>query len=66
MFTFVIKSTGSPQLIYNDKGSELEGRYFAYYNNVIKQKFKDDYSYNKFFGPMESAVAANIKALYFS
>jgi CHAT domain-containing protein len=61
----VIKSSGSPQLIYNDKGSELEGRYFAYYNNVIKQKFKDDYSYNKFFGPIESAVAAN-KKLYIS
>ncbi len=59
----VTKNTGKLQILVNTEGSELEGRYFGYYNNVIKQKFKDDYSYDKFFNPFAKSVVGKTKLI---
>jgi len=65
IYTYIIldNSSNAPEVIYNSEGSELEGRYYAYYNNVIKQKFKDDYSYEKFFSPFANSAIGKRKLI---
>jgi CHAT domain-containing protein len=38
----------SPQLSLIKNGTQLEGRYFKYYNNAIHQKINDEYSYDQY------------------
>ena len=48
-----------------ENGDQLEGRYFAYYNNVVKQKIVDQYSYAQYYRPISNLVQAK-KRIYFS
>lgn len=52
----VLSSDAPIQVKVLDNGSQLEGRYFKYYNNVIKQKLEDDYSYDQYWAPIASAL----------
>lgn len=59
-YAYVVLKNGAtkPQILINKEGDVLEGRYYAYYNNVINQKMKDEYSYNQYWKPMEKAVGS--------
>lgn len=55
----------APISILLDEGNHLETRYFKYYNNIIHQQMQDEYSYGKYWGPIEVEVADKTK-LYVS
>ncbi len=59
------KNTPQPKVIINKNGDLLEGRYFAYFNNVIQQKLDDQYSYEQYWKPIEIDVSGKSK-VYFS
>ena len=42
------KETSSPKLVLLENGNDLEKKYFNFYRNAIKQKMKDDVSYNNY------------------
>ncbi|MEQ8926219.1 MAG: CHAT domain-containing tetratricopeptide repeat protein [Fulvivirga sp.] len=48
-----------------ENGEQLEGRYFKYYNNAIRQKLNDVYSYDQYWKPIH-ALTAGKKMVYFS
>jgi CHAT domain-containing protein len=50
-------TTGGPTLVMMDNGNQLEKRYYNYYKNSIKQKTKDEYSYDQYWARLEKAVA---------
>jgi CHAT domain-containing protein len=54
-----------PELVTLGNGDDLENRYGRYYQNAIKQKLDDPYSYNQFWKPIQSKLT-NIKKIYFS
>ncbi|MBK6263422.1 CHAT domain-containing protein [Marivirga sp. S37H4] len=56
-FIAMRKNQETPAVVVKTDGDLLEGRYYAYYNNVIKQKLDDQYSYDQFWKPMESIVS---------
>ncbi len=61
----VVKPSGKPTLAILDNGNQLDKRYYAYYNNVIRNKIKDDYSYDQYWARIAGLVGtANL--LYFS
>lgn len=66
-YAFVILKKGSSQaeIVINKEGDLLENRYYAYYNNVINQKMKDDYSYNQYWKSLEKEVG-NTSRIYIS
>ncbi len=64
-FIAFTKNNEKPEIFINKSGDLLEGRYFAYYNNVIKQKLDDQYSYDQYWKPLEKLVAGSTK-VYFS
>ncbi|WP_176223752.1 CHAT domain-containing protein [Marivirga sericea] len=57
-YAYVIlkKGVGKPEIVINKDGDLLENRYYAYYNNVINQKMKDEYSYAQFWKKLENKV----------
>ncbi len=42
-------------------GSQLESRYFKYYNNAIKQKITDEYSFDQYWSPLVQVLSAGKK-----
>ncbi|ADR23196.1 hypothetical protein MATR_29550 [Marivirga tractuosa] len=50
------KGAEKPSVIINKEGNLLENRYYSYYNNVINQKMKDDYSYAQYWKSMENEI----------
>ncbi len=64
-FIAINKVNEKAEIFINESGDLLEGRYFAYYNNVIKQKLDDQYSYDQYWKPLEKLVAGSTK-VYFS
>ncbi len=57
----------APLFVPFANGNDLEGKYFKYYRNTIKYKAKDKYSYNKFWKPIDDALAnQNISTIYLS
>jgi CHAT domain-containing protein/tetratricopeptide (TPR) repeat protein len=54
-----------PDVITLENGDDLESKWGRYYQNAIKQKLEDPYSYNQFWKPLQSKLA-NIKKVYFS
>lgn len=47
------RGSEKPDVVSLKNGSDLEGKYFKYYNNVIKQKMGDEYSYGFYWEPVE-------------
>ncbi len=47
------KNQSKPEVYIKNEGDLLEGRYYSYYNNIIKQKLEDKYSYEQFWKPIE-------------
>ncbi|WKV10693.1 CHAT domain-containing protein [Marivirga harenae] len=66
-YAYVIlkKGASKPEIVINKSGDLLENRYYAYYNNVINQKMKDDYSYDQYWKSMEEEVG-NSSRIYIS
>jgi len=66
-YAYVIlrKGAAKPKIILNQEGSLLENRYYAYYNNVINQKMKDEYSYAQYWASLESEIG-NANRIYIS
>lgn len=54
-----------PELISLENGDELENRYARFYQNAIKQKLDDPYSYQQFWARIKTKLA-NTKKVYFS
>lgn len=52
----ITKTSANPKHILLKNGSELEGRYFKYYNNAIHQKLADEYSYAQYWEPVEPLI----------
>ncbi len=44
----------SPNLVVLENGSQLESRYFKYYNNTIHQQLPDEYSFDQYWQPLEA------------
>ncbi len=61
----VKKGDQHPKMVAITNGDELEGRYFKFYNNAIKAKIEDPYSYDQFWKPIEPLIASR-KTLYLS
>jgi CHAT domain-containing protein len=59
------ETKAGPELITLENGDELETRYGRYYQNAIKQKQEDLYSYNQFWKPIQPKLAG-VKKIYFS
>jgi CHAT domain-containing protein len=54
-----------PRLVLLDNGTQLETRYARYYQNAIREKMKDDYSYDQFWARIEREIAGK-KSIYLS
>ncbi|HEY8400733.1 MAG TPA: CHAT domain-containing tetratricopeptide repeat protein, partial [Cytophagaceae bacterium] len=54
-----------PELILLENGNQLEKRYFAYYKNAIRQKVKDEHSYQQYWKKVENSIS-NKKTIYVS
>ncbi len=61
----IIKPVGPPVMALLDNGDQLDKRYYAYYNNVIRNKVKDDYSYDQYWGRLNNLLS-DTKTIYFS
>jgi CHAT domain-containing protein len=63
VYAYIIIKAGQklPKLIINKQGVNLEGKYFSYYNNVIKQQFEDKYSFEQFYLPIAGALVGSNK-----
>lgn len=57
------KGMTSPEMRVIDNGQQLETRYAKFYKNAIQQKVVDDYSYQQYWAPIESALK-NKKTVY--
>ncbi|XOV93563.1 MAG: CHAT domain-containing protein [Bacteroidota bacterium] len=61
----IIKPVGPPIVTVLDNGDQLDKRYYAYYNNVIRSKIKDDYSYDQYWKRIGNFLGDS-KTIYFS
>ena len=61
----IIKKVGPPIVSILENGDQLDTRYHAYYNNVIRSKIKDDFSYEQYWGRVSGSLS-DIKTIYFS
>lgn len=61
----IIKKVGPPIVSVLENGDQLDTRYHAYYNNVIRNKLKDDFSYEQYWGRINGSLS-DIKTIYFS
>jgi CHAT domain-containing protein/Tfp pilus assembly protein PilF len=50
------KETEVPELVVLENGDELEGKYYKYYRNAIRQKIKDEYTYQQYWYPIASKL----------
>ncbi len=54
-----------PSFVVLNNGKDLESKFFNYYRNSIKYKIRDQYSYNKFWAPLEREIGDN-NTIFFS
>lgn len=54
-----------PKLSVLSNGTQLETRYFKYYNNAIHQKLADEYTYDQYWAPIATEIAGTTN-LYMS
>ncbi len=59
------KKSARPEVIILKNGRELEQKYFKYYKNMIVYRMPDQYSYDKFWKPIEEKVDGHA-TIYFS
>ena len=65
LFLGIRSDEASPKLFTAENGTELENRYFKYYNNSIRRKMDDNYSYDQYIKPFNSALSG-ISRIYIS
>ena len=46
----------NPKLVLLENGNQLEKKFFNYYRNAVKQKMKDDYSYDQYWGRIDKEL----------
>jgi len=51
------ETTANPKLALMENGNLLEKKYFNFYRNAIRQKMKDDYSYEQYWGKIDKELA---------
>jgi CHAT domain-containing protein len=61
----IFKQTGLPTTVILENGDQLDKRYYGYYNNVIRNKLNDDYSFDQYWAKV-SASLLDISTIYFS
>ncbi len=61
----IIRDTGVPEIVHAENGNQLDTRYFAYYNNVIRKQLDDQFSYDQYWKRLESKLQG-INTIYFS
>ncbi len=61
----IIKQVGPPIVTVLENGDQLDKRYYAYYNNVIRNKIKDDYSYDQYWKRINNYLSDS-KTVFFS
>ncbi len=61
----LVKKTDSPQVVILENGNHLESRYYAYYNNVIREKLKDEYTYDQYWKKISESLGGG-NVIYFS
>ena len=54
-----------PDIVVLENGDELEGKFSKYYRNAVKQKVKDELSYNQYWKPIADKIKG-AKKVYFS
>lgn len=59
------KISGRPELVLLENGNDLEGKYFKYYRNVVKNQRPDKYSYAQYWSKIDPLVKAK-KNIYLS
>lgn len=59
------ETKAGPELVVFENGDEMEGRYARFYQNAIKQRLEDPYSFNQFWKPLQSKLRG-VKKIYFS
>ncbi len=59
------KGGDRPKVVVLHNGNELEQKYFKYYKNMIRYRMNDEYSYAKFWKPIEDEIGKN-RTIYFS
>ena len=57
--------SSSPEYVVLDNGTELETRYYKYYNNAIHKQLADEYSYRQFWLEIDAKLAG-FKKVYLS
>ncbi len=59
------KGVEMPRLVLLDNGTQLETRYARYYQNAIREKIQDDYSYDQYWARIERELTGK-KMIYLS
>ena len=59
------KMKNHPEVIILENGADLEGKFSNYYRNAVKQKIKDELSYNQYWNPIADKIKGARK-VYFS
>ncbi|HAI76997.1 MAG TPA: hypothetical protein DCM08_12195 [Microscillaceae bacterium] len=59
------ETTTHPDFVVFTNGAELEKRYLNYYKNIIRSQREDEYSYEKFWQPLQGKLKS-YKRIYFS
>ena len=54
-----------PRIVKMDNGEELEGRFFKYFRNAVKNKIPDEYSYNVYWSEIATLIGTK-KKVYIS
>ena len=63
----VTKESETPHLVsWDTPGELLEGRYFNYYRNSIKNKITDTISYGQFLEPLMRHLGPSVKRIHFA
>ncbi|MFN8342235.1 MAG: CHAT domain-containing protein [Cyclobacteriaceae bacterium] len=61
----ILKSQGPPKLVVLENGDQLDNRYAPFYQNAIRQRLDDPYSWQQFWKPFENHLSG-INRVYFS
>ncbi|MEM9329601.1 MAG: CHAT domain-containing tetratricopeptide repeat protein, partial [Bacteroidota bacterium] len=60
----VLTKDQNPDVVLLDNGDELDGRYYKYYKNAVKNKFADEYSFAKYWSPLEAKLAGRTRIFF--
>jgi CHAT domain-containing protein/tetratricopeptide (TPR) repeat protein len=64
---YIVKSSSIyPELVLLKNGNDLEGKWKEYYQNTIRRRVPDSYSYSQFWKPISDKLGQKVKRVYFS